>query len=267
MDELKSELILRGYSKETIKAYIRFNLDFLEFIQKPIELINIDDIKKYLGHLISKRGFAPRTLNLARSALFFYYNDVRHSGFANIKTPKIARQLPTILTRSEVQMLIEHAGSRKSRLMIEMLYSSGIRVSELVGMRTSQLELDSKTAWVRSGKGSKDRLVILSQILVDKLREYLKEHNTEYVFQGRKGPLTTRNIQLLVSKAAKAAGINKVVTPHTLRHSFATHLLENGTDIRLIQELLGHSDLSTTQIYTHVSDAAKRKVVSPLDSL
>ncbi|MBU1854723.1 MAG: tyrosine-type recombinase/integrase, partial [Nanoarchaeota archaeon] len=200
-------------------------------------------------------------------ALLFYYNEVLGRSFRGIRTPKISRNLPIVLSKQEVKLMIKNAGSKKSKLMLKMLYASGLRVSELVNMKVNQLELDNKTAWVRSGKGAKDRLVILSENLVKDLRIYLENHSSEYLFPGRQGALSTRNIQQIVSLSAMKSGIRKQVTPHTFRHSFATHLLENGTDIRLIQELLGHADLSTTQIYTHVSDAAKRLVKSPLDMI
>jgi len=267
MFPLESELKLRGYSKETIKAYLKYNRRFLDYIRKNSSSVVIGDIKAYLGYLISDRQMSARTVNLVRAALLFYYNEVLGKGFINIKTPKISKRLPVVLSKDEVGRLIKEARSKKSRLMIEMLYASGIRVSELVNMKVNQLELDNNTAWVRGGKGSKDRLVILSEKLVKKLRKYLNNHASEYLFPGRRGALGTRNVQQIISGAARSAGIVKHVTPHTLRHSFATHLLENGTDIRLIQELLGHADLSTTQIYTHVSDAAKRKVKSPLDMI
>lgn len=267
LEKLENELKIRGYSPETVKAYLKYNKDFTFFIRKDSSIIMVDDVKKYLAYLISDKQMAARSVNLARAALLFYYNDVLGKGFVNIKTPKISRSLPVILSKEEIKLLIKHVGSKKSKLMIEMLYSSGIRVSELVNMHVSQLELDTKIAWVRSGKGSKDRLVILSERLVKSLKKYLENHQSQFLFPGRRGALGTRNIQQIVKLSAKKAGINKQVTPHTLRHSFATHLLEAGNDIRVIQELLGHADLSTTQIYTHVSSTAKMKVRSPLDSI
>ena len=264
---LENELKLRGYSPETVKAYLKYNKNFILFCKKDASIVTIDDVKAYLAHLISDKGFSARSVNLARSALLFYYNDVLGKGFVNIKTPKIARNLPTVLTKEEVKAMIKNTSSKKSRLMIEMLYASGIRVSELVNMKVDQLELGKKMAWVRGGKGAKDRLVILSEKLVKRLEKYLEGHSSEYLFPGRQDALSTRNVQQIVCATAKRAGIRKKVTPHTLRHSFATHLLEAGTDIRIIQDLLGHADLSTTQIYTHVSDEAKRKVKSPLDAI
>ena len=234
------------------------------FKKKPSK-VTVSDIKLFLAHLITDKNMAPRSINLARSALLFYYNDVLGKGFINIKTPKVTASLPSVLTKSEVKTLIESTGTFKSRLIIQALYSSGLRVSELVRLKWSDLELDDKIAWVRSGKGGKDRMVILSELLVKTFKQIPK--TSEYIFPGKNGPLTTKNIQKIVRLAAKKAKINKKVTPHTLRHSFATHLLEAGNDIRVIQELLGHSNLQTTQIYTHISSEHKKKVKSPLDEL
>lgn len=263
--ELVTEIKLRGYSSKTMNAYLKYNQEFLTFSGKDAKDITVLDVKEFLAHLVADRKIAPRTANLVRSALLFYYNEILEKGFINIKTPKIQASLPSVLTKEEVKRLIECAGSEKSRQIIKLLYSSGLRVSELVKLKWADLETEQKIAWVRSGKGSKDRMVILSESIVKSFEHLRKE--SEYIFSGKNGPLSTRNIQKLVHTAAKIAKINKQVTPHTLRHSFATHLLDSGTDIRLIQELLGHSNLQTTQIYTHISTEQKKRVVSPLDLL
>lgn len=267
MQKLLTELKLRGYSSATISAYLKFNKNFLNFVNKSEVDVEQQDLKDYLAHLISDKELAPRSLNLARAALFFYYNDVLEKNFNKIKTPKIKASLPSVLTKAEVQLLLECAGSPKSKLIMMVLYSSGLRVSELTALKWSDLELDDKVAWVRSGKGSKDRMVILSERIIGELKPLSVDNKNSFVFSGPNGALSSKNIQKIVRYAAKVAKINKKVTPHTLRHSFATHLLEAGNDIRVIQELLGHSDLQTTQIYTHVSSEQKRKVKSPLDSL
>jgi integrase/recombinase XerD len=266
MQNLITELKLRGYSPETTEAYVKHNEAFLKFLggKQPND-VALDDIKSFLAYLIADKGSAASTINQTRSALLFFYNEVLHKGFTSIKVPKIKASLPSVLTREEMKKLFGGVSNDKSRLMLMTLYSSGIRVSELVKLKWKDLELDQKIAWVRAGKGSKDRMIILSDAIIRKLAVLGRE--SEYVFPGRNGPLTTRNIQEIVKRAAAKAGIDKKITPHTLRHSFATHLLEAGNDIRLIQELLGHSNLQTTQIYTHVSSEQKRKVVSPMDVL
>jgi integrase/recombinase XerD len=265
MQNLITELKLRGYSPKTVISYLKHNNDFLKFVNKTAEAITIDDVKSFLAHLIADKESAPRTVSQARSALIFYYNEVLQKGFTNIKVPKVKSSLPSVLTKDEVKRLLESSNNEKSNLMITTLYSSGLRVSELVKLKWKDLELEQKIAWVRAGKGNKDRMVILSELLVKKLSQL--DRDSEYIFPGKNGPLSTRNIQEIVHDAAHRAGIDKKVTPHTLRHSFATHLLEAGNDIRLIQELLGHSNLQTTQIYTHVSSEQKKKVISPMDNL
>lgn len=265
MQNLITELKLRGYSPKTVEAYLKHNNDFLKFLNKQPNDVNLDDIKSFLAHLIADKESAPRTINQARSALLFYYNEVLQKGFTNIKIPKVKASLPSVLTKDEMKRLLDESSNEKSKLMLMTLYSSGLRVSELVKLKWKDLELEQKIAWVRAGKGSKDRMVILSDALVRKLT--VLDRNSEYVFPGRDGPLNTRTVQQIVHDAAERAKIDKKVTPHTLRHSFATHLLEAGNDIRLIQELLGHSNLQTTQIYTHVSSEQKKKVISPMDNL
>ena len=264
LKNLLTELKLRGHSASTIESYLKFNFDFLSFVKKSPADIELQDLKYYLAHLVSDKKLAARSVNLARAALFFYYNEVLEKGFNKVKTPKIHASLPVVLSKDEVSRLIECAGSRKSRLMLMMLYSSGIRVSELVNLKWADLEVGDRFAWVRGGKGRKDRMVILSDKIISELKEIPRG---EWVFPCPNGSLSVKNVQKIVRLATRNAGIAKKVTPHTLRHSFATHLLDSGTDIRVIQELLGHSNLQTTQIYTHVSSEQKRKVISPLDSL
>lgn len=256
MDRLVAELTLRGLSEHTKKAYLRYNKDFLDYAKKQPAAISKDDIKLYLAHLINQ-GKSPSTVNLARSALLFFYNEVLEQNFTNIKAPKIPQKLPVYLTQEEVANLIEAASSKQSKLIIKLLYACGLRVSEVVKLRYEDVE-DDGTLQVRQAKGQKDRVTILP----DKLKEEIGE-GKGFLFGHQ--PMTTRNVQALVKRAAKNAGITKTVTPHVLRHSFATHLLEQGENIRVIQELLGHSNLQTTQIYTHVSSEAIRNVKSPFN--
>lgn len=264
MDRLHTELQLRGYSDRTKQAYARINEDFLSFTGKGPEDVAKEDVKRYLAHMVSQKR-APRSVNLARAALLFYYNVVLERNFANIKVPKIKASLPTVLTKEEVARLIAAARTRKSRFIIKLLYSSGMRVSELVRLKVEDVELSSNVAWVRSGKGGKDRMVILSRELKDELS---RKKPGFFVLTGRSGgSMSERTVQNILANTARRARIVKHVTPHTLRHSFATHLLEAGNDIRVIQELLGHANLQTTQIYTHVSAAHKMRVENPLDTL
>lgn len=268
LDALTTELTLRGSSPRTKRVYLSINQRFLEFITKPEAEIAEQDIKRYLAHLL-EQGREHTSVALARSALLFHYNEVLGKGFTTIKTPKIKKKLPVVLTKDEVRRLIAAATHEKSRLLIKLLYASGLRVSECLALTVEDLELGERIAWVRGGKGGKDRMVILSESLVQTLQGYLAKQDITSgpLFVGRSGAMKPRNAQAIIAKTARRAGITKAVTPHKLRHSFATHLREGGTDLRVIQELLGHASIQTTEIYTHVSSEEKRKVVSPLDQL
>ncbi len=266
LDALQTELKLRGFSPKTVGTYLFYNKKFLEFAKKEPKDIGEDDIRKYLAEKMSSGKLATSSVSLMKAALKFFYDDMLKMGIVNIKAPKIANRLPVVLTRAEVRRLIDCTTNEKHRLMLLLLYSSGLRLSECVNLKYGDMDLADGMGWVRSGKGKKDRMFLIS----DKLRETLKEKNAKsgsYVFEGRNGPMKVRAVQKLVGEAAKRAKIDKPVHVHTLRHTFATHLLENGTDIRKIQKLLGHSNLQTTQIYTSVSTEELKKVKSPMDSL
>lgn len=269
-EHLETELKLRGFSAQTVKTYIRHNKLFLDYIKKEPRDVTEDDIRNYLAHVISDEKAAPRSIALKKAALKFFYDELLKKGIVNLKTPKIPKSSPSVLTKEEVKALISAAHRDKTRLIMELIYSSGLRVSECVTLKVNDLDLNSKIIRIKSGKGNKDRITILSDVVVAGLRRYILtlDKNESYLFPNSKGSnLSVRNIQKLIQKAAAKAGITKKVSPHTLRHSFATHLLEDGTDIRLIQELLGHSQLSTTQIYTHVSREQLSKIKSPLDTV
>jgi len=268
LEKLKYELKIRGASNETIKTYLFYNKKFLSFVKKDASNVDENDIKNYLSFL-SSEGASNATLALVRSALTFFYSEVLKKK-VEIKTPKIPKKIPVVLTRDEVKSLIENTKNFKHKLIIELLYSTGLRLSECVNLKIDDLELDEKIAWVRKGKGSKDRIVILSIKLVEDLKKYLSEKKgeSEYLFTGwGNKKMSKRTIQKIIKNAAKRAGIKKKISPHTLRHTFATHLLESGVDIRKIQVLLGHSNLSTTQIYTKVSKKDLIKIKNPLDGL
>lgn len=270
MRALETELKLRGFSTKTINTYCYQNEKFLEFIKKEQKDVTEEDIKNYLAHLMTEKEFVNSSLALVKTALKFYYDELLKMNLINFKTPKIVRSLPEILTKEEVKQLLSLITHTKSRIIIKLLYSSGIRASECLNLKVEDLDLKEKVGWVREGKGGKDRMFILSDEVCRELEDYFKAHNLSggLIFLGKGGkPLTARNVQKIVKNAAKKAGLKKRVTPHKLRYSFATHLLEAGTDIRIIQELLGHSNLQTTQIYTQVSQEQMKKVKSPLDDL
>lgn len=264
VSNVQSELRLRGLSPMTVRNYSFFITKFLTHANKPAEQLAAEDAKHYLSSLFESKS--KNTIMLAAAALKFLYTEVLKKDFSAVKMPKKDKQLPTVLSPDEIKALINAADTEKSRLMISLLYSSGLRVSEVVNLRVQDINFEESTGWVRRGKGAKDRLFVLSATLARSLKGYLAERQNAYVFSKEK-PLTTRNIQKIIKLTTTRAGIQKKVTPHTLRHSFATHLLEQGTDIRVIQVMLGHSSLNTTQVYAHVSAEQLKKVQNPLDVL
>lgn len=264
IEKLKNELRLRGFSPLTGRNYSFFVNKFLKHSGKEAKDVDEDDAKAYLGSLYETKS--KNTILLAAAALKFFYTEILKKNFSGIKMPKKDKLLPEVMTKEEVKRLIDSADAEKSRLMVSMLYSSGLRVSELVKLKKSEIDFGEKVGWVRKGKGAKDRMFTLSETLANDLKDYCSNREGEYVFSKNK-PLTTRNIQKIIYGMRKRSGINKKITPHTLRHSFATHLLEQGTDIRVIQTLLGHSSLSTTQVYTHVSTDHLKTIKNPLDGL
>ena len=270
LQKLETELKIRGFSKRTVDTYIFHNRKFFEFINKDPKDVKEEDAKLYIGHLMSERNLKPSSVNLALSSLKFFYNEImKNTAFNAVKPPKSEKKLPTVLTKDEISRILDAAKNPKHRLLIEFLYSSGLRVSECVNVKIDDLDFEEKIGKIRHGKGNKERYIILSENLIKHLREYLKNRKEfcDYIFSVKGRHITTRQAQNIVKQAAKTAGIKKRVFCHALRSSFATHLLEAGTDIRIIQELLGHSNLSTTQIYTKVSTQQLKKVKSPLDSL
>jgi integrase/recombinase XerD len=267
LEKLETELKLRAFSLKTVKSYLFYNKKFLEFIKKEPEQVTEEDVKKYIADLLSK-NISPKSIVLIKAALKFFYDDILKKNIVNIKSPKISQKLPTVLTKEEVKKLIDSVENKKHKLIIKLLYSSGLRVSEVVNLKVGDIELDERIGWVRGGKGKKDRIFLISNKIVDDLKAQMRRKGkTDFLFEGWKGAMSPRSIQKIVSYAAKRAGISKPVSVHTLRHTFATHLLEAGEDIRKIQELLGHSNLSTTQIYTHVSTEELKKIKNPLDNL
>jgi len=231
--------------------------------------MNEDDIKLYLSEKMGNRS-ASSTIVFLAALRYGYLNILKNDITIGIKRPKKEKRLPDVLTKEEVKNLIESCDTNKSKLMISMLYACGMRVLELTNLKINDFSFEEKVGHIKQGKGKKDRIFNIPLFLIEDLKKRVdlqRKEEKEYLFTGPKGKLSTRNLQKIVSLATKKAGINKKVHPHTLRHSFATHLLENGVDIRFIQELLGHSNLSTTELYAHVSSAQLKKIESRIDSM
>jgi len=266
LKKLETEIKISKLSPHTLRNYLDFNKKLLEFIKKNPEEIEQQDIKNFLADKLADKSSSSIILFLS-AVKFAHSSLLNRNPTLGIKRPKSEKKIPTVLTREEVSKLINSARTIKSKLILQSLYSSGLRVSEIVNLKPKDLDFNENIGWVRSGKGKKDRMFIISKKLSKKLEKFInKHHDWNYVFSKDK-PLTTRNIQKIVQKTAKKTGINKQIHVHTLRHSFATHLLENGVDIRKIQVLLGHESISTTQIYAHVSSTELKDIPNPLDRL
>ncbi|HDI02935.1 MAG TPA: hypothetical protein ENF67_00105 [Candidatus Pacearchaeota archaeon] len=257
------ELKLRGCSELTVRNYLWFINRFLSETDKKIEELEEEDVKAYLARLVDTKARA--TLSLAASSLRFFFSQVLKKQIT-VNLPKKEKKLPEVLTKEEVDRIIKAAETEKSELMIRMLYYTGLRVSELVNLKREDIDLEKGICLVK-GKGNKERQVFLPKKLKEKLKVFFEKHpDYVYVFS-RDKPLTPRNVQKILKRIAKKLEIKKKVTPHKLRHSFATHLLESGVNIRTIQALLGHENLQTTQIYTKVTDELYKKAMEKIEEL
>jgi integrase/recombinase XerD len=266
LKRLETEIKISKLSKYTLRNYLNFNKQLFKHSNKQPEQIEQQDIKNFLADKMSDKASISNILFLS-SIRFAYSSILGKDPTLGIKRPKNEKKIPVVLTKEEVISLFDSASTNKSKLILQLLYSSGLRVSELVNLKKQDMDFNENIGWVRAGKGKKDRMFIISKKLSKKLQKFIeKKQDWNYLFSKEK-PLTTRNIQKIVQKLGFKAGINKSIHPHTLRHSYATHLLENGVDIRKIQILLGHSSLSTTEQYTHVSSSEIKKISSPFDSL
>jgi integrase/recombinase XerD len=270
LTQFKQELMVTGYSQRTIKMYLIYVQKLLQETSKHPKTMDKHDIVGFLARAREK-NISNATLSLMHSALkFFFQQHIGQKIIDDIKIPKKAKKLPSVLSISELKEIFKNTKAGRNRLLLQFIYSTGVRVSEAVNMRVNELDLENATATVKSGKGNKDRVVVLSQKWITFIKKYLarKRVVSEFVFSKKNGTqLSTDTVERIIRHAAKEAKITKRVTPHVLRHSFATHLLESGENIRKIQVLLGHANLSTTSIYTHVSKEELKKVQSPLDNM
>jgi site-specific recombinase XerD len=268
---LESELRSRKYSPKTIRSYLHYNKYFCRRIQKTPEAVTADDIKNYLAYLDKTLDLSASSMNLAISALKFFYKYVIKKDVAREQhRPRHDKKLPGILSEAEIGNLLDCEKNPKHRLLLMLAYSSGLRVSEVVALKKEHIDFHRKLILVRTGKGRKDRYTLLS----DRAAEFILQYCSLYEIDGWLFPgtpaghhLSIRSAQNIFTKSLIKARIAKPVSIHSLRHTFATHLLENGTDIRYIQELLGHTTLRTTQRYTHVARRTVLKIRSPLDNL
>jgi site-specific recombinase XerD len=271
-DVLAQEMRLRNYSPKTIKAYKSCIRGFVRFIspRHPRELQD-EDIRAYLVHLIDEKKSSSATVHQVIDAIRFLYVELYHRSFAvgTLPRPRRQKRLPVILSHGEVRSIIEAADNPKHRLLLMLTYSAGLRLGEVLRLRPEDIDSNRNCIHIKFGKGMKDRYTVLSPTLLLELREYWKAyHPKKYVFEGQEPgkPYSPSSFQKVFTHAAEKAGIRKPVTVHSLRHAFATHLLEQGTDLRYIQSLLGHSSSKTTEIYTHVSQQHIGQIPSPLET-
>lgn len=253
MEEMK----LRGFSPKTVKAYSYHIRDFLEYCGQYEK----QKKREYILYLLN-RGLDSSSIRLAAASIDFYIRNIQHETPEEVPLPKRKKQLPEVLTKQQIILMIKSLNNIKHQIIIELLYSSGIRLSELLNLNMEDIDFENNTLRVRQGKGNKDRVTIISKNTAARLRDF-KSHGR--ILEGRNGKYSAKSVQLVIDNAAKKASIMQKVTPHILRHSFATHLLESGVDIRYIQMLLGHSKLETTSIYTHVANSKLKNITSPLD--
>ncbi len=268
MEQLKQEMKLRGFSQKTIKSYIHYISEVLRFASVGPREIKTTDIRDYLEFLATS-GKSASTLNTAYSAFKFYFESVMKRGFfVNIPRAKNKKRLPTVLSKLEINKMLEMTINPKHHCIISIMYGCGLRVSEVVNIKMLDIDLDRKMLRVYRGKGDKDRYVVLPEKLLLVLRKQMKlKQKNDFLFTNpQNGKMNTRSIDKIVKNSVSLANISKKASCHTLRHSYATHLLESGVDIRYIQDLLGHVRLETTQIYTHVAKNDLAGIESPLDN-
>lgn len=266
LNKIERVLRLRNYSVKTQKAYLLYIREYLAFSREKGVKERQRAIEEFL---LDKqcRGQSPQTINLALHAVKFLYTEVlKDPQKINLKFAKRNKKLPVVLSRIEIEKIIKATGNPKHKLMISISYACGLRVSEVVNLCVADVDINELVIHIRGAKGKKDRISVLSEKLQNDLRNTIAgKNNSDFIFtSNRGGKLTTTSLQKMFRKSLAKAKISKFATFHSLRHSFATHLLENGTDVRYVQELLGHSNIRTTQVYTQVTNPQLKNIKSPL---
>ena len=268
VDQLK----LKSYSPNTIKTYRNEFMQLLLALKShSVDDCDAEKIRSYMLYCTKTLQLSENSLHSRLNALKFYFEQVLHREkfFYEIPRPKKPSKLPKIINNKDIKKLLDKTENLKHNTMLKLCYGMGLRVSEIVNLKISDFDSKNMQVFIESAKGKKDRYVNLPESILDQLRRYFREEKPNYyLFEGQYGgKYSTRSVQQIFKNALKKANIIKPVGIHSLRHSFATHLLESGTDIRFIQELLGHNDIKTTLIYTQVSNNSVRKIKSPLDNL
>jgi site-specific recombinase XerD len=270
LSSVNQKLILKAYSQNTAKSYIAELSRFLNYFEAfDLNIVTKEQIESYIYYLITKYNMGESRQNSAINAIKFYYEHVlgKPREYYEIQRPKQAKTLPNVLSQEEIYKLINSPENTKHKAILYTIYSCGLRISELLNLRISDIRSDDSYIFIKGAKGKKDRRTLLSENLLKLLRQYYLEFKPSYwLFEGQDGgKYSSTSVQKIYREAQKKSGANPWSTPHTLRHSFATHLLENGENLRNIQVLLGHESSKTTEIYTHVINATNKKIKNPLD--
>jgi integrase/recombinase XerD len=266
------DLRIRNYAPTTVSSYIRSVADFAKHFDKPPDQLGSEEIRSWQLFLLNEKRVKLSTYIQAVCALRFFYQNTLHRRIEidRIPLPRYEKKLPVILSKAEVKALLEAPQNLKHRAMLATMYGAGLRISEVTSLKVSDLDRGRRVIWVRGGKGHKDRQVMLAEPLRDVLAAYWRwKRPTDWLFPGRNPdrPIATNSVFRACENAARKAGIVKPVHPHSLRHAFATHLLDEGVNLLVIQALLGHAHLKTTARYLHLSDTAIRSTRSPLEML
>ena len=270
-EAVRKECLRRGYSIRTIETYQDCIKRFIKFSGKSIDKIGKEDALNFLYDL-KEKGKSGNTLHVYHMAIRFLMEDILRKNIRlNIKYSKRPEKLPLVLSKEECKSLFEAITNEKHRLMIHLLYGAGLRASELLNLKIKELNLNEGYGFVRNGKGNKDRLFIIPLSLKQEIINFInneKLNSEDYLFKSnRNEKYSIRSIQEIIKKSCRTAGIDKKIHPHTLRHSFATHLIEQGSSLQEVQALLGHKSPETTQVYLHTASKNMINIKSPLDSL
>lgn len=261
LDRLEQEIEIRNFSQKTVKSYSNAVRKFLDYLQNRD--FSQQEVKNYVQIQLKKQN--PSSVSHEIFAIQFFFDKVLGKKIY-IPRPKRNKTLPEILTKEEIKDMIDSTSNIKHKIILKILYGCGLRVSEVVSLKRNDFDFSENLIHIKMAKGKKDRFVKIPEKLKEDLQSYLNLNKNEILFSSSNGKkLTTATIQAIVENSAKKAGITKRAYPHLLRHSFATHLLEQGTDLKIIQKLLGHSDIKTTQIYTQISQQSIKNIRSPLD--
>ncbi|UFH46650.1 site-specific integrase [Flavobacterium galactosidilyticum] len=273
IEKFRYWLLSKRYSENTIKTYTEALKSFLIFYnEKPVAEITNDDVIRYNNEYILNNNLSASYQNQIVNAIKLFFKTVLDTKieFDKIHRPKRAKVLPNVLSKEEVKLILNAHSNIKHKMMLSLIYSCGLRCGELLALQPVHIDSKRNLVMLKNAKGKKDRITPLSPKILEMLREYFKVYQpTAYLFEGQKAGTSydARSLQQVIKQAVQKAGISKPVTLHWLRHSYATHLLESGTDLRYIQELLGHNSSKTTEIYTHVSTKSLQQIKSPFDDL